>query len=343
MLVELEYPVAKNVLRSLKVIVHSYAVDHLLADAQEAYRVYELMSIRRPGDIIHYIGIEPVEVTEYTLSRCLEKKPKEEPKTVVSLATFDGFFIAAWDDTEPEDGCWLHFRKSARFHDHLRSLFERVRAAQEALRSGSDPLIRHVIHLMETSSHSWDNSPDAPWWRTPSHYDSRTRPLRTLEYYAKLTELLARPDITSVRLYMHDDYQTERLVCTEQRVRASATGQITFEALPICMFANRIPASPGWGEKIMAFHEGTGYGMLVIVEDPGEAAYIKRMAEERERCEKYLLFHAGAPDITGYRRTDGPGWTLLEDLTDHRHHRVCGERMIADFVQTELKKAGRRP
>lgn len=343
MLVELEYPIANNVLRPLKVIVHSYAIDHLQADAQEAYRVYELMSIRKPGDICHYIGIEPVEVSEYTMSRCRDKKPEDEPNTVISLATFDGFFLAAGEDTEPEDGCWLHFRKSARFKKHLRDLFERVRAVQQGLRNCSDPLIRHVIELMDTSSHPWDTSPHTQWWRTPSDYASRTKPQRSVEYYAKLRELLARPDITSVRLFEHDDYQTERLVCAEQRTRANATGQITFEALPICLFAKQDAGSPGWGEKIVIFHEGAGYGTLVIVESPEDGAFFKRMAEERERCEKYLLFHAGAMDIDGYRRMDGPGWTLLEDMAEHRRHRVFGERMIADFIQTELKKIGRWP
>ena len=342
MLVEREYAISKGVTRPLRVIVHAYAIDHLLADAREAYRVYELMSIRRPGDLCNYLYVEPIEASEGTLERCREKKLRDEPNTVVPLETFDGFFYLAGDDTESEHGCWLNYRRSSAFHDHLRGHFRRIQDAQQELRNGNDPLVRHVIQLMDASTHPWDISRGQSFRQTLSNYESRTKPKRSAEYYGTLRKLLQRPDITSVRLFMHDDYQTERLVCAEQRERASATGKITFEALPICMFSHNYPASPGWGEKVMTFHEGTGYGTLVVVEDPEEAAYIKKVAEERERCEKYLLFHAGAPDIQGYRRSDGPGWTLLEDLTEYRYHRVCGERMIAAFVETELKRAGKQ-
>ena len=47
---------------SFRVEILDHALDHLIEDARNAYRVYELFAIRRPGDLWKYLWVRLIDV-----------------------------------------------------------------------------------------------------------------------------------------------------------------------------------------------------------------------------------------------------------------------------------------
>lgn len=84
---------------SFQVQLLDYALDHLIEDAGNAHRVYELLAIRRPGDIWKYIWLHIFDIPEriwesYRRARKYSQKfPRcPWPKNAIPLEDFDGFF-----------------------------------------------------------------------------------------------------------------------------------------------------------------------------------------------------------------------------------------------------------
>jgi hypothetical protein len=71
--------------------LHFHALAHLMNDALNSVRVYELMSIRRPGDVWNYVWVEAVEVPP-RVEDWVREKTAWGHKSFVTFKKFDGMF-----------------------------------------------------------------------------------------------------------------------------------------------------------------------------------------------------------------------------------------------------------
>ena len=269
---------------SFRVELQHHALEHLMADAIEAYRVYELMMIRRPGDVWKYLWVKVVEVPPSVSQRMVWEREKRFPygrcpwpENSLPLNVFDSFFYWCYDDTPPESACWLPERESHRFLEFGARLFERVQAAQKELQSSDDLLVQTEISAIAALRHCHDCEAEVPWEITTPEYQSPSIAKRTTAYYEKLRQLLARPEMLNVAARGDDDYQTLRTVCTEQRRRSLATGNPVGQDMPVHVISDGFPSFSRWGAKVVCWQEGLGYGDLFINEPRSYGVAFKAM------------------------------------------------------------------
>ncbi|QIF00890.1 hypothetical protein [Roseimicrobium sp. ORNL1] len=294
------------------------ALDHLIADAREAYRVYELMSIRRPGDVWKYLWVEVIEGPD-----------RVQYKDLVPLVDFDRRFMWAMDDTEPEDACWLEAREGAEFFNEMWRLYAQVQAAQAEVRASADPLIAIQMESIKIGRHPLDSKAETTVLRTRPEYVTPTLPKRSDAYYQKLKEMLSRTDVRSVVTRGSDyDYQTHRMLCTEQRRRAKELNCAPYEAFPIDIWFHSFDPSVGWGASFVRHFEGMGYGDLWLELDVDDDGFVKFLVEEEQHHHKFILMVNKGEDLEEYTCTAGDGWVLFEDQTEERQFRKWGEEMI---------------
>ncbi|MDQ5910684.1 MAG: hypothetical protein QG599_2781 [Pseudomonadota bacterium] len=203
--------------RPFRVKLLDGALDQLMADARQAYRVYELFAIQRPRDIWKYLWVHLIDVPatvwahyQQASDQMLWYLRQTWPTQTLPLSGFDQFFCWSGDDTRAEDRCWLKARNGATVKAYITQWLLQIRAAQEALRASNDLLITHEIQAITAVDHPDDYGPARPFVLTSAHYASPTRPKHAPGYYAQLGELLARPDVRSVVYGGRHDFQTLR-------------------------------------------------------------------------------------------------------------------------------------
>lgn len=309
-----------------------HALHFLVADAWNAYRVYELFSMRRPGDVWEYLWVRLIDVPERVWTRYRQARLEAQshstpswPENTLPLAQFDQFFRWCWGDTDPEDECWLRAREGATFKAYATRMFTQVCQTQAALRESDDPLIQQEIRALQAVDHPYDYEANIPFALTNSRYVSPTRHKRSPGYYAQLHELLARPDLRSVAYHGDKDFQTIRMLCAEQRRRADVSGKRPVDELPICIQSDGVPAVTAWQAFVMFYSEGLGYGDLYI----GEEGLVK-MGHPRLR---WLLSNHDEGEIRDYQRTAGKGWTFYEDQGLNQDYDRLSQKHCAECVE----------
>jgi hypothetical protein len=317
--VELECHYHRGESHPFRVELLDHALRFLVADAWNAYRIYELFSIRRPGDVWKYLWARLIDVPERVWTRSRQARLEAQshstpswPENTLPLAQFDQFFFWCWDDTEPEDECWLRAREGATFKAYATRLFTQVRETQATLRDSDDPLIQQELRALQAVDHPYDYEANTPFILTHSGYVSPTIHKRSPGYYAQLRELLARPDLRAVAYRGDEDFQTIRLLCTEQRRRAEALGKRPVEGLALCLLSDGVPAVTAWQAFVVYYSEGLGYGDLFI-DQTDHSVSLKDLVEKHGRRWHWLLSYQDEGEIRGYQRTIGDGWICYED------------------------------
>lgn len=316
-----------------------HALDHLIGDTRNAYRIYELFCIRRPGDIWKYLWVRLLDVPEQVWERYRRAKKQKEaehppclwPENTLPLRLFDLFFFWCWDDTKPEDECWLRARQGDAFREWLTSLYVRITQAQEVLRESDDPLIQHEIQAIYSVRHPYDYDDDRPFLLTSDRYESPVISKRSVGYYDKLRELLILPEVQSVACRGADDFQTLRLICTEQRKQAKAVGKQPKDVLPISVLADGVAFTKAWQAWIRFYQEGLGYSDL-WVEQQRLGASIKDLVEKHERRRFLFFLYEDQGEIQGYQRTFGNGWFLYRDQDPDMDYRGISQAYYERFT-----------
>jgi hypothetical protein len=88
--------------------------------------------------------------------------------------------------------------------------------------------------------------------------------VHTQAFYAKVEQLLQRPEVESVAYRADGDYAVMRLMCVEQRRRADAQGKPVGEALHLSSACNRSIDNAALGSELHMYYEGIGWGDLWI-------------------------------------------------------------------------------
>lgn len=320
-----------------RVEVQFHALEHLMADALEAHRVYELMMIRRPGDVWKYLWVNVLEVPTGVIMRMASKREDEYPhgrcpwpENCIPLNLFDSFFYWCWEDTSPESSCWLTERESIRFAEFGRNLYMRVQQTQEQIRASDDLLIRAELTEIAALQHCHDMDAQPPFELTTADYQSPTIPKRTTAYYEKLRGLLTGPEVLSVSVRGDDDYQTLRLLCMEQRRRALDTGRPIGHDMPLHVIADHFPSFARWSAKVACWQEGLGYGDLMLDGYKWNCDFTELLGWKRRQL--FALTHRSGADIEGYHRTSGEGWVLYHDIRPGFDYAKVSQRERLDFL-----------
>lgn len=295
-----------------KVKLHDLALRHLMADAAEAYRVYELMAIQRPGDVWKYIWVELLDVPPSVHDfRSWRKKDTRDayhwPDNWLPLADFDRCFSWDYDDTTPESDCWLTARGGQSFKDWAGELFAEVKAAQASLRESTDLLIRTELACLDLRRHAYDFHASTPLELTRPDYRSRVEPSFSPGFYEKLRELLNRAEVTCVS-FLVSDYQAIRLAFVQQRLRSSPDPLTRANRWPICLSTDESQGPAAWNAESLVFSEGIGFGFLLV------ASHAPDFYLNSGRF-RWLLCAQDGGEFPGYRRTAGDDWCLYEDLS----------------------------
>ena len=304
----------------LRVELLSHAIEHLIADANQGHRVYELFTVKRPGDIWKYVWVGIVEVSDVVRRRCELARTKSALPWLegqVPFPDFNNLFYGdGWDD-EPDDIPWLLWRQSSAFREFCEAGFERVRLTQSALRNSAEILIRHEIALIDRLMHEYDFPQSLPIQLTDSGYVSPVVPGFERAYYTKLQTLLGRADVTSVSYRGEFDYQLFRILCSEQRRRLTVPRTVP---LVICALVAQLQEVTPWGAEVTYMDEGIRWGVLHVEHDCKMGLPISEaMRELSPSSRRIVLLHRSAGEIPGYRHEAGEGWVVY-DRSDRSEH-----------------------
>ena len=292
-----------------RVRLHFDAIAHLMNDALHSIRAYELMMIRRPGDVWNYVWVEAIEVPPRVEDRVREKAAWGH-KRFVTFEDFDGIFRYAYDDTEPEDTCWLKARGERPFVDLADQLFTQIKVIQARVRKSSDLLTKHVLAAMEARRHKNDYLQNHRIMCTLPDYQPVYCAPHSKEYYRKLEELLASPEITSVGFSYGTDFEAIRLACTEQRRRADATGEKPRDAFHITALADGLSYAREWEADILRYMEGLGWAQLYV----STPETMKVCVGIRGSAYPFFFLDTDAGEVSGYTKTAGEEWFLYQSV-----------------------------
>lgn len=226
-LVELKLSYGKK--RTMRVVIHPEQLNRLIYDACAlAHRMYELMLIKRPGDLLAYLVVAIEECTEridqmvnhyHQEKSFVTEDAGNQPKCVPLLA-FDRFFFWAGDDTDPEDEAWLVFIESTRFHILAKTWFEQIQRAQSRLACG-DELQRNCFYRVKYGTHPLDMLERQR--AVAISRGGKPEPYQKSAFLDKLSKLVQQDDVKSVTTY-YGNYSILRVLCNKQRKRANQTG-----------------------------------------------------------------------------------------------------------------------
>ncbi|SBT10771.1 hypothetical protein PROAA_660005 [Candidatus Propionivibrio aalborgensis] len=306
-----------------------------IEDVSRGARVYEFLTMCRPGDILNYLRVRPVAVNSRLAGifdeelKALWRKPQNRDcgDGYLALTDFDAHFRWKGDDTWPEARCWLTFREKPYWNDLLTNLLKSIRRLQEQLRLSNDHLLHDEVKRIDSGTHVRDFLPEI-------QRCCRSEPVAPAEtklsgkLFAAIHELIAKDDVRSVSSDFVD-YWFWRILVDEQLRRCELAGQKE----PQAAFAlsgpdgevGNVPFSD-WGGYVHTPDEGACLADLFIM--PGwrhcfpesdteggmltDILYPPRQGVAQEQC-RFLMIKRDLGALKCARRTEiGDGWFLYE-------------------------------
>ena len=314
----------------------------LIEEAYKGRRVYEFLSIDRPGDLLNYLWVRVAEgsseLIEYITQRYNRARRFSKPQESVHEMTFtefDGYFDFDFDDTRPDASIWIKHRDSAAWRRQPMQLLPVVRRAQANLTHLDDFLTQHEIALMALGQHHLDFRPtvDRDGQLMPGVPGQSTLPSDLFELIVRLVK---QEDIRSVSCPF-TDYWLWRELVAEQVRRSIAQGVEPMTAMELNGPDSGIPfVSSGhcrtvqeWGGEIHIPCEGTRGGDLFIQPDwfgftPADARLAPTLSQavfeyttpgEKKTCSYLLTRFHNLGEITSAKRTVVGDWVLYGPRT----------------------------
>ena len=249
-----------------QVKLHFDGLAQLLNDALHGLRVYDLMMIRRPGDIWNYVWVEKLNIPESVEKRHQLDGWRVRRSGQFDLFTeFDGLFSHSDGNKTPEDECWLRARGKRPFAGLADELFSDVRNVQSKVRSKRDLLTRYVLAAMGARKHFYDFLPAPPTICTMPGYKPIYTPKHKPGYYRQLYALLRSPKLTSIGFARDDDFVANRLACLEQLRRSCQPNDQEKRWLSITMSSSGREYFREWGAAVRCHDESIGDAQLYVV------------------------------------------------------------------------------
>jgi hypothetical protein len=271
------YPHQKLEDRTFIIQVDARPLAKLFQDAARGQRVYELMSIERPGDILHYLWLTVPDresglakaTTERHASQFRYRGPMGDV-CHMPFTEFDTGFIFDGDDTDDVFFMWDDFKESQEWRPYPFRLLSVAKSAQEKLRNSSDYLVQYELALMQQRMHRQD------FWSSIRRYcemEFKSPAIETApaEVFDCIVRLAQQPNVNSVSCPFQD-FDLWRTLIAEQVRRSTARGVAPQEALQLNGPDSGIPYIRGsnyyqdrdWGGEVHIPYEGATGGDLFI-------------------------------------------------------------------------------
>lgn len=289
----------------------------LIEQAQAGHRVYELMQIGRPDDIWAYVWVAPVHLPPRLVSRVLAIRIAAAkscagahpwPDKLVPFPQFDKLFMLMGDDTDPEDEVWRRLRDSEPMKCFASRTLDRVLEVQRSLENG-DPVMRHELKRVKTKSHPYDFLSRDVALDAGRKLPIPRPALHSEAFYAKLAQLLADPQLSSVAYRARGDYRVIRMLCNEQRRRADQYGCEPGQALRLSLLANFSIDNNAWDSEVWMYDEGLSYGDLFIEENRDSGSSVRALhGSPFRKFGRNILSFTDEGELPGYASEAGDGW-----------------------------------
>lgn len=323
----------------------------LIEDAHNAHRIYELMSIDRPGDVWRYVNVEPLKLTRCARERILQSL-KDRDKAldaccdsdlVLSYADFDRLFEPPSCEADPEQESWGDARESPAARAFASQLLAMARDAVSSL-GWNDPLVQHVVASVRDGTHTFHHLPRWAIGRASEGLPPN-QPAQAPQFYAKLDELLQDGHVTSVAYRGEGDYLLLRKLATRQRQLATITGHCAGMALHVSALVNFYASNQAWGSQIHYFDEGLAHGDLRIESQNQMGAPLRDLVAKHHRVPgRYILSDKDEGEFPGFSRELGDGWALYtRHAPDSRRiamGKIHGRRYPGGHVTLQLADEG---
>ncbi len=279
------YPSQLSKDRTFIIRVDAGPLARLIEDAGKGQRMYELLSIERPGDILHYLWVKIPDRSssqaEYVVRQrnaFVDNLFRDPIGDVCELGfvEFDKCYPLLGDDTTPDADLWRKYVNTEAWRQYPTELMTWVRRAQDALKQCNDYLVQHEIALMRRGQHHLDFSPKVPRFcdREPSEETVAQMPASEqlpTALFDLIVNLAQKPDVSSVSCPFQDYWLWRELVA-EQIRRCEEMGVEPQKALSLNGPDSGIPTVSSywhrtdleWGGEIHIPYEGTCGGDLFI-------------------------------------------------------------------------------
>ncbi len=301
----------------------------VLAEAAAlGFRVYELMSIQRIGDILYYLELNIVDINsriQNMVNSSMNTRGDSKPDYhTVPYRVFDSLFeenIYFAETYEAEN--WLGHRESSEWKQYLTDLLRVVRVLQKRLRGIDDFLLKHEINLIDNDEHEFDLL-DEVTRDSSSKFDLDA--LSPLPGYLLelISDLITRDDVRTVSCHIKD-HRLWRIFTTEQIKRVERTGQPHQEVFGICGIDGRNAyqsLSKQWGGEIHSPYEGVCPSDLFIQSgfcgyDPFVMESTKQLCAAYGPC-RYYLTQIDHGELDATIKTTHTDWFLYESTAVYK-------------------------
>jgi NAD-dependent SIR2 family protein deacetylase len=316
-------------------------------------RIYELMSITRPGDILHYLWMKIIAadkdvitslkdhlVYEHHFGSKIDKMLSELP-----FLAFDKAFnwMPCVTDEEPFSCMWYFYRQGQSFP----SVFDVVKRTQQNLRQQKDYLLEKEIARIDAHTHAHDLLPSVKRYPDIALDEKHSKPIHMpKEVFDLVAKLIQQDDVNSVYCYAKD-YIFWRMVVAEQVKRAESLALPPQEALNLCGTDSGFVDewATAWGGEIAIPYEGCRPADLFIL--PGwynfnyaHGCYANefwlRLCQQRGH---YVLSPRDFGEIECTTRTEIGSWVLYKSKAPY--HPVRDEEYTRKLIENweEKRKA----
>ena len=318
----------------------------LADDAADGRRVYEFMSIQRPGDVLHYFWITFVDVDHEIaddVRQAQQNFRRDLPLRDLSLIEFDNHFRCGGDDTRPFEQEWLCHRSGTFWQEQTNILLQLVKGLQSRLCERDDYLLQRELRQIDVEHHRCS-------YLATIHRDPRlisiideivTEPLPA-DLINEIMDLLKRDDVRSVSCPFQD-YQLWRALVAEQLKKSEESGLPPRKAMYLCGPDDGLHHAPygDWGGDVHIPYEGTTGADLFIL--PGWHRFFVekvknggklRWAVGGKRCHHILLKEDHGELACATRKRIGE-WTLYTSTDPYED---CNPDVDPDIVQMLQKR-----
>lgn len=292
------------------------ALDQLLNHADQDCRLYELWSLRQPGEMCHYANVKlmsPSTDLSDWLMQWLSENDREIIRRLhcgepVSFSKFDDLFRNPGEDVNPAYWQWMAWRNGAQCRTYLRELLMRANTKLSSIRLTSS-LAEQVLRRIETSKHEFCFLPEEKAIRQSSL--CRPAPGRLSDSFLRaLAVQLSEPNINSVAISADSmDLSLAKIVCTEQRRRTEQSGLPPGEAFQIVLWVDQgsLSIPNEWEAVVLTMIEGVPRADMWI--DLGVRGRPFGFWQSRLPC-LVALCAIDCGEREGYVRDAGDDWTL---------------------------------
>lgn len=218
--------------RKCKIVVDidAKAIASLAEMAFHGCRVYEFMSIKRPGDLLHYLWVTLIDLDDALIKSIKEsvdyKYPYEfdikQTWTSLPFIYFDECFYLQKDDTALANAAWREHIDNEFWYQKLASLYQLISKLQLRLRNVDNFLLQYEIKLADERKHRRDYFKEVERNCSRGLTDFKID-VDTSNFNKTLVKLIAQDDVQSVSCPF-GDVNIWRILVEEQIRRSQKLG-----------------------------------------------------------------------------------------------------------------------